>query len=133
MIPAFVRNVLEQKLRGKKTIAIDFDGPVHKYSKGWYDGTIYDPPTPGVKEALELLSKKYRLVLFTCRVLPDQPNGLRDVKKWLKENDLSKYFSNITYKKPRASFYIDDNAVVFKNNWPKVLTEIKKRASTNER
>ena len=40
-----------------KVIAIDFDGVIHKNSKGFQDGTIYDDPIPGVKRALSYLSK----------------------------------------------------------------------------
>ena len=39
----------------KNTIAIDFDGVIHKNSKGFHDGTIYDEPIEGVKKGLEYL------------------------------------------------------------------------------
>jgi len=36
----------------KNTIAVDFDGVIHQYSKGWEDGSIYDKPVKGVRQAL---------------------------------------------------------------------------------
>ena len=33
-------------------IGVDFDGVIHKCSKGFYDGTIYDPPIKGSYHAL---------------------------------------------------------------------------------
>ena len=46
-------------------IAIDFDGVIHKNSKGYYDGTIYDEPVEGSLEAIKKLSKKHDIVIFT--------------------------------------------------------------------
>ena len=40
-------------------IGVDFDGVIHKCSKGFYDGTIYDPPIKGSYHALEALSEEY--------------------------------------------------------------------------
>ena len=55
------------------TIAIDFDGVIHKNSKGYHDGSIYDEPLEGTKEALKYLSEKYKLVIFTCKATKDRP------------------------------------------------------------
>ena len=47
-------------------IGVDFDGVVHKNSKGFFDGTVYDDPIEGVATLLERLSAKYTLVLFSA-------------------------------------------------------------------
>ena len=39
----------------KKSISIDFDRVIHKYSEGWKDGTIYDEPVDGAIEAIKRL------------------------------------------------------------------------------
>ena len=38
-------------------IGIDFDGVIHKNSKGFFDGTVYDEPIKGSLEALKRISK----------------------------------------------------------------------------
>ncbi|MEO0641374.1 MAG: hypothetical protein AAFY70_16695 [Bacteroidota bacterium] len=49
-------------------IAIDFDGVLHLYSKGWNGGEIYDPPVPGAKEAMQKLKAQgHTLYIFSTR------------------------------------------------------------------
>ena len=61
-------------------MAIDFDGVIHKYSKGWQDGSIYDVPMPGVKKALAALNKKFKIVIFSRRAAHQ---GIKDIKNGL--------------------------------------------------
>jgi hypothetical protein len=49
------------------TIAFDFDGVIHRYSRGWQDGTIYDPPIPGALEALDLVLESFPVFILTSR------------------------------------------------------------------
>lgn len=111
------------------TVAIDFDGVIHTNSKGYHDGTIYDVPIPGVKNALEFLSGKYNnLIIYTCkadpnRVLINGKTGIELIWEWLDKYDLKKYIKDIVYEKPRAAFYIDDKAIEFKN-WKDTLSKI---------
>jgi len=50
-----------------RTVAVDFDGVIHLYSRGWFDGTIYDPPIPGALEALTELRTSYAVFVHTTR------------------------------------------------------------------
>jgi 5'(3')-deoxyribonucleotidase len=91
-----------------RRICIDFDGVIHKYSKGWQGGKIYDDPMPGAKEALEKLQKEYELVIFTTR------KETSDVSMWMAKNGLPNLA--VTNEKLPAIAYIDDRAVRF-TNW----------------
>ena len=101
-------------------IGVDFDGVVHKNSKGFFDGTVYDSPVEGIENLLEKLSKKYKLVLFSAKARKDRmlingKTGAELIDEWLIDNKLRHYFTEITSEKPRALCYIDDKAVRFKD------------------
>lgn len=97
---------------GAKDLYIDFDGVVHRYSEGFKDGFIYDIPMEGCKEALQILSNKFNLVLFSARISAQEDgNGKQDIIDWLEKYGLSKYFSKITDVKGPAVAYIDDMAI----------------------
>jgi len=112
----------------KSVIAIDFDKVIHGCSKGFHDGTIYDDPIEGAKEALEYLSSRYVLVIFTCKAKPTRPlidgkTGVELIWEWLEKHKMKEYISDITHEKPRALCYIDDKAIKFEN-WDQTLEEI---------
>jgi len=113
----------------KKTIAIDFDGVVHKYSKGWLNGQIYDEPVEGSLEAIiTLLEKDYKVSVSTTR------EDTIAVKNWIvKKANECKELQNkpyrfwfdrdefeVTNKKPPAIAYIDDRGIRF-TNWKDML------------
>lgn len=45
----------EVNLKEKHAIAFDFDGVIHKYSKGWHDGSIYDGVNADVLDIINTL------------------------------------------------------------------------------
>lgn len=109
-------------------IAIDFDGVIHKNSKGFYDGTIYDDPVEGAYESLEKLSKKYTVIVFSAKARSDRglvngKTGIELIWKWLEKHNMSQFVSKVTSEKPRAVKYIDDKAIKFLN-WNDALKEV---------
>lgn len=101
-----------------RNIGIDFDGVIHKSSKGYYDGTIYDEPIEGSRESLKKLSEKYDVVIYTCKAKPDRglvngKTGTQLVWEWLEEHDMDKFVTKVTAEKPRAVQYIDDKGIQF--------------------
>ena len=113
----------------KNVIAVDFDGVIHKSSKGFHDGTIYDEPVDDVKKGLEYLSKSYKLVVYTCKANPNRPlidekTGTELIWEWMEKYDLSTYVSDVVYGKPNAKYYIDDKAICF-IDWNQILKVVK--------
>lgn len=114
---------------------IDLDGTIHKYSKGWQDGNIYDEPFDGAKKVINWLRKNgFEIVIFTTRASKqnslemggDHEQQIKSVENWLKHHDI--YFDRITAEKIAADFYIDDKAIHIEDgNWDTVFKIIKKR------
>lgn len=113
----------------KKRILIDLDGVVHKYSEGFKDGTIYDPPINGAKEAIEKLRNSgYEVFIFTARLSPNS-NGKEEVlkqkimiKDWLKKYGIE--VDGITAEKLHAEIYVDDRGLRFNGDWDAAGKEI---------
>ena len=100
----------------KPVIAVDLDGVLNNYTK--YEENNIPEIKTGAEEFIKELHKKgYKLVLFTNR----KPFN---ASKWLIENKLDKYFSDVTNVKPIASIYIDDRALKFNGDYNQTLTEI---------
>ncbi len=51
----------------RKTIVLDFDGVIHAYSKGWFDGSIYDPPLPGALRGIAKLMDLWNVCIVSTR------------------------------------------------------------------
>ena len=112
-----------------KNVAIDFDGVIHDFSKGWHDGTCYGDPIPGSLSAIKELSKSYNIIIFTAKVKPSRPlvggkTGQQLVTQWLKDHDVFQYVDEITCEKPRAQIYIDDKGCRFEN-WEDTLQNVR--------
>jgi hypothetical protein len=97
--------------------AVDFDGVIHDYYKGWQGGMIYGEPNLGTKLALTKLSKKYELVVFTAR------HDLDAVRAWLRKHRLDQFFADVTNRKPVAAWYLDDRGMLF-TTWEHALENL---------
>jgi len=108
-----------------KNVAIDFDGVIHNFDKGWHDGTCYGEPLSGALDAIKNISEKYNIIIFTAKAKPSRPlvngkTGIELVREWLDKHDVLRYVKEITSEKPRAQIYIDDKGYHF-TNWPDTL------------
>lgn len=102
---------------------IDFDGVIHGYSKGWHDGTAYDPPIPGAKEALaQLLETGWEVVIFSTRD-GDQ------IRAWLLDWGFPAF--RVTNVKEPAQFLLDDRAIRFEA-WSQAMATIRQQYPMTE-
>lgn len=123
---------------GKLRAMIDFDGPIHRYSKGLHDGTIYDKPSTGAKEMIDWLKGKgFEIVIFTTRA--SKTNGdelgvnykkeIMKIESWLKSYGI--HYDLVTAEKLAANFYVDDKAIHYGGSWDAVKDEVTKRMNTS--
>lgn len=106
----------------RKSIVFDFDGVIHKYSKGWQNGAIYDKPVDGIKEVISELHKDYDIYIVTTRA---RDLGQQyEVEQYLKDNGIE--YDCVTSIKVPADVYIDDRAICFNpDNIDNLIKDIK--------
>lgn len=115
------------------TIAVDFDGVIHAYSRGWHDGTIYDPPLPGAIDAVHTLLDTYAVYIHTSRSASQVVNWMRhhSDRIYVTDYDLDsqpKFWNTsdrilVTNRKLPAVAYLDDRAIRF-IDWSHALVTI---------
>jgi hypothetical protein len=111
------------------TVAVDFDGVIHAYRKGWHDGTIYDDPVPGAFDALRSLMERYAVFVHTTRDAASVADWISDRTGIRTTNIYAGEFWNgrgeilVTNLKYPAIAYIDDRAIRFLD-WEQALGDL---------
>ena len=100
----------------KKTILLDLDGVLNTYT-GDYDKNFIPPIKDGAKDFLLELSKNYKIVIFTSR-------NLLLASKWIVDNNIDKYISNVTNHKEASYLIIDDRRINFTGDYNKLKNHI---------
>ncbi|MBQ2645434.1 hypothetical protein IJG14_07695 [bacterium] len=106
-------------IKFRKKILIDLDGVLNEYSKEKFNETYIPEIKSGAREFVQKLNEEFDLYLFTSR-------NLLLASKWLINNDLDKYFKEVTNIKIPAYLYIDDRAMCFDGNYQNTFAKIQK-------
>lgn len=105
----------------KQTVIFDFDGVIHSYSSGWRGATVIpDPPVEGIREAINRIRHRYRVVVVSSRCY--QPGGIEAIEAWLRSHDIQ--VDAVTDEKPPAKVLIDDRAITFDGDCGSLLEKI---------
>lgn len=134
------------------TLAIDFDGVIHKYREGWQNGSIYDDLSDGSVDFMrKLIDEGYPIFICSSRDAKQIANHMNkkfedmvfevipeDTEFWnkLNRND-GKRPVGVTNRKLPAKLYMDDAAykVPFKEeekDWEKMRKEVKDKIDKEE-
>lgn len=111
----------------KPILAVDFDGVIHSYGKGWQDGVIYGEVVPGFFEWAERVRHQFKLVIYSSR--SKTADGVTAMGLWLHEQR-NKWLKaggerhptepleiEFAHEKPAAWLTIDDRAIRFTGDW----------------
>lgn len=116
------RPIVTDQKTAQKTIMVDLDGTLHKYSRGWQNGELYDEPNPDVEYMLKtLVENGFRVIIFCARLneleVPDVEVQKKMITEWLDKYGIRQgtHYAFMTCKKMGALAYVDDKAVRWTN------------------
>lgn len=100
-------------------ICLDFDGVIHKYSKGWNGGSIYDDPVDGSQDFCRDALNSFKVAIFSTRSKDEE--GRLQIQKWLDKWNFPSGIE-LPIDKPMATVYIDDRGLTFNGTFPDIET-----------
>jgi adenylylsulfate kinase len=104
----------------RKTLAVDFDGVIHKYSKGFQGlDNAYDPPMDGAMEVLQRLKDAG----YVLKIMSSRPALV--IEEWLEKYEMAHLFDVVSNSKFAATVYLDDRGFHF-TNWENVEERLAK-------
>lgn len=107
----------------KSTLLFDFDGVIHDHSTNKWKGVdiIEGQPVEGIKEFIEELRQKFKIIIYSSRCLEDK--GINAILEWIDQQGI--IVDGITSKKlPYATMIIDDRGINFDGDIDKLRTNI---------
>jgi|SRR3979490_2551389 len=100
----------------KPAISVAFEGTISDGSLGYFSKG--HASIDGAMDALQELSRKYRLVICTSNT----PSKFEEITDWIVRNRGARYFNfEVTNIRPTAVHYIEKRAVKFEN-WSQVMS-----------
>ena len=100
----------------KRTILIDLDGVLNTYD-GQFEDFFIPPIAAHAHEFIKELSMDYKIVIFTSR-------NLLSASKWVMDNKLENFISDVTNIKIPAFLIIDDRCINFSGNFSELKYNI---------
>lgn len=111
-------------------VAVDFDDTLSRCTN-WPE---LGEPIEGAREAMMALKEMgATIMIHTCRTSDEVNKHLiervvqaRKIEEWCRQHDIP-FDYVVLANKPVATFYVDDAAIRFENNWDEVVQQIKEK------
>jgi len=118
-----------EKMSGFR-VCVDFDGTLSRCTN-WPE---LGEPIEGAREAMIALKEMgATIMIHTCRTseevskhLIDRVVQVKKIEEWCTRHDIPFDYVAMA-NKPVATFYVDDAAIRFENNWDEVVRQIKEK------
>lgn len=115
------------------TVALDLDGVLHAYSRGWHDGTIYDGPAPGALDAVRELMADYAVYVLTTRDPHITATWIEEqlgIPTLIDPGGNGRFWNDrgmllVTNRKLPAIAYVDDRGVHHTGDWAATIAAVK--------